>query len=142
MQLVRLAGINIIMSYFNGLSTIASNMVSMTCGYIAFRAATDATLKQVEQLRSTLDDYVLYIDDFSDSRYLSAHADFHIFLADMTQNPFCVMLVKTMLQAIPQTLREREFIFLKGLDLQQLPEAHMDFERELVLKVYPAKADF
>jgi len=135
---------------------------------IAFRAATDATPKQVDQLRSTLDDYVLYIDDFSDSRYLSAHADFHIFLADMTQNPFCVMLVKTMLQAIPQTLREREFNFPKGLDLQQLREAqveihrsiyeavvngdsqgaqtameaHMDFERELVLKVYPTKADF
>ena len=135
---------------------------------IAFQAAANATPKQVEQWRATFGDYVLYIDDFSDPRYLSAHADFHILLADMTQNPFCVMQVKTILQAIPQTLREREFNFPKGLDLQQLREAqveihrrifeavangdspaaqhamkmHMDFEHDLVLQVYPAKSDF
>ena len=135
---------------------------------IALQAATRATDAQIDHWRSTFDDYVRYIDDFSDLRYLEAHADFHILLADMTQNPFCVMLVKTVLQAIPQTLREREFVFPKELDLKQLREAqveihqailetvadrdsraaqkameaHMDFEHDLVLRVYPEKSDF
>lgn len=134
---------------------------------IAAQAADSATQEQVEQWRSTFDDYVLYIDDFSDKRYLVAHRDFHLRLADMTQNPFCVMLVKDILQAIPQTLREREFVFPKDLDLQDLRQAqveihrnifesvasgdgqcaqeametHMNFERDLVLKVYPPKSD-
>lgn len=134
---------------------------------IAAQAADHATQEQVEQWRSTFDDYILYIDDFSDKRYLVAHRDFHLRLADMTQNPFCVMLVKDILQAIPQTLREREFVFPKELDLQDLRQAqveihrnifeavaggdsqcsqeametHMNFERDLVLKVYPPKSD-
>lgn len=134
---------------------------------IAFQAATHATKEQVEHWRLTFDNYVLYIDDFSDARYLDAHGDFHLLLADMTQNPFCVMLVQNILQAIPQTLREREFMFPKELDFQQLREAqieihrtifdtvargdslgaqdamevHMNFERDLVLKVYPSLSD-
>jgi DNA-binding GntR family transcriptional regulator len=85
----------------------------------------------------------------------------------MTKNPFCVMLVKNILQAIPQTLREREFIFPKELDLHKLRDAqieihrkildtvtnrdsggarramtdHMNFERDLVLRIYPEKSD-
>lgn len=134
---------------------------------IAEQAAEHATLEQIEQWRSTFNDYVLYIDDFSDDRYLVAHNDFHLRLADMTQNPFYVMLVKNILQAIPQTLREREFIFPKDLDRQNLRkvqveihqgifeavanndsqrareamEIHMNFERDLVLKVYPPQSD-
>ncbi|MDQ7037158.1 MAG: FadR/GntR family transcriptional regulator [Anaerolineae bacterium] len=130
---------------------------------IAFQAASNASDEQIEHWHSTFDDYIRYIDDFSDPRYLAAHSDFHLLLADMTQNPFCVMLVRTLLQAIPQTLREREFTFPKELNLQQLREAqveihraileavanrnspaaqeamesHMNFERDLVLKVYP-----
>lgn len=133
---------------------------------ITFLATINAKEEQVERWRSIFDDYVRYIDDFSDSRYLVAHSDFHLLLADMTQNPFCVILVKTLLQSIPQTLREREFSFPKSLDLQQIREAqvkihrrileavakrdshgakeameaHMDFERDLVLKVYPKTA--
>ena len=123
--------------------------------------------QQLDHWRATFDDYVRYIDDFSDPRYLAAHADFHLSLADMSQNPFNVMLVKAAIQAVPQTLREREFSFPKSIDLQQLREsqvklhrdildavanrepesakaalrAHMDFERDLVIKVYPATAD-
>ncbi len=134
---------------------------------IAGQAAARAKAQQLEKWRATFNDYVLYIDDFSDPRYLAAHADFHLSLADMSQNPFNVMLVKAAIQAVPQTLREREFGFPKSIDLQQLrqsqvqlhqdildavasrdPErakaalrAHMDFERDLVIKVYPATAD-
>jgi len=134
---------------------------------IAGQAAEHAKKEQIEQWHSTFDEYVLYIDDFSDPRYLAAHSDFHLRLADMTQNLFCVMLVKDVLQAIPQTLREREFVFPKDLDLQNLRQAqvdihraifdavasgdrqraqdamqtHMNFERELVLKVYPPQSD-
>jgi GntR family transcriptional regulator, transcriptional repressor for pyruvate dehydrogenase complex len=134
---------------------------------IAFQAATTATKEQVEHWRSIFDNYIRYIDDFSDARYLTAHSNFHVMLADMTQNPFSVMLVNTILQAIPHTLREREFMFPKELDLQQLRESqveihqtifdavadgnsigaqdametHMNFERDLVLKVYPLKSD-
>ncbi len=134
---------------------------------IAGQAALRAKPQQLDQWRATFADYVLYIDDFSDPRYLAAHADFHLSLADMSQNPFNVMLVKAAIQAVPQTLREREFSFPKSIDLQQLREsqvklhrdildavanrdpegakaalrAHMDFERDLVIKVYPATAD-
>ena len=134
---------------------------------IAAQAAENATQGQIEQWKSTFDEYVLHIDDFSDEHYLAAHRDFHLRLADMTQNPFCVMLVKNILQAIPQTLREREFVFPKDLDLQNLRQAqvkihqdifqavasgdsqgsqdamqtHMNFERDLVLKVYPPQSD-
>lgn len=134
---------------------------------IAAQAAKKATPAQIEQWQSTFNDYVLYIDDFADARYLAAHTDFHLRLADMTQNLFCVMLVKDILQAIPQTLREREFVFPKDLDLQNLRQAqveihqaifeavaagdsqraqeamqtHMNFERDLVLKVYPPQSD-
>ena len=129
---------------------------------LAGLAAANTTKERVAQWRATFEDYVRYIDDFSDRRYLAAHRDFHLALADMTQNPFHVMLVDTLLQAIPQTLREREFQFPKNLDLQQLRQAqieihrtileavaskdsraaenamtaHMDFERDLVQKVY------
>lgn len=134
---------------------------------IAGQAATRAKPQQIDQWRATFNDYVRYIDDFGDPRYLSAHADFHLSLADMSQNPFNVMLVNAAIRAVPQTLREREFNFPKSIDLQQLrdsqvelhrgildavaagnPEgakaalrAHMDFERDLVIQVYPATAD-
>ncbi len=134
---------------------------------IARQAATRAKPQQLERWRATFADYVRYIDDFSDPRYLAAHADFHLSLADMSQNPFHVMLVNAAIQSVPQTLREREFSFPKSIDLQELREsqvklhrdiqqcvanrdstgaqaamlAHMDFERELVIKVYPATGD-
>lgn len=134
---------------------------------ISGQAASRARPQQLEQWRATFDDYVRYIDDFSDSRYLAAHGDFHLSLADMSQNPFNVMLVNAAIQAVPQTLREREFRFPKSIDLRQLREsqvklhrdildavtsgvreraeaamqAHMDFERDLVIKVYPAAVD-
>ncbi len=134
---------------------------------IAAQAAVRAKPQQIELWRATFDDYVRYIDDFGDPRYLAAHADFHLSLADMSQNPFNVMLANAAIRAVPQTLREREFSFPKSIDLQQLrdsqvklhrdildavasgdPEAakaalraHMDFERDLVIQVYPATVD-
>ena len=134
---------------------------------IAAQAAVRAKPQQIEMWRATFDDYVRYIDDFGDPRYLAAHADFHLSLADMSQNPFNVMLVNAAIQAVPQTLREREFSFPKSIDLQQLRDsqvklhrdildavasgdpaaakaalrAHMDFERDLVIQVYPATVD-
>ena len=134
---------------------------------IAGQAAARAKPQQLEQWRATFADYKRYIDDFSDPRYLSAHADFHFCLADMSQNPFNVMLVNAAIQAVPQTLREREFNFPKSIDLGKLRDsqvkihqdildavaggdvagakaalrAHMDFERDLVIQVYPATAD-
>jgi len=134
---------------------------------VAFQAAKNATKDRIEHWNMVFNDYIRYIDDFADERYLTAHSDFHLLLADMTQNPFSVMLVSSILQAIPQTLREREFMFPKELDLQQLRDAqveihraifeavasgdsqgasdamqaHMNFERNLVLKVYPPKSD-
>ena len=134
---------------------------------ISGQAAARARPQQLEQWRATFDDYARYIDDFSDPRYLAAHVDFHLSLADMSQNPFNVMLVNAAIQAVPQTLREREFRYPKSIDLRQLREsqvklhrdildavtsgdperaeaamqAHMDFERDLVIKVYPAAAD-
>ncbi len=134
---------------------------------IAAQAAARASEQQIAHCRATFDLYARYIDDFSDPRYISAHNDFHILLADMTQNPFNLMLVKGILQAIPQTLREREFTFPKEMNLEQLRQSqleihrqifeaiangdgigartamqrHMDFEHDLVLKVYPVEAD-
>ncbi len=134
---------------------------------IAGQAAARAKAQQLEHFRAAFDDYARYIDDFSDPRYLAAHEDFHLSLADMSQNPFNVMLVKAAIQAVPQTLREREFSFPKSIDLERLREsqiilhrdileavanrepagaraalrAHMDFERDLVISVYPATAD-
>ncbi len=134
---------------------------------IAAQAAVRAKPQQIELWRATFNDYVRYIDDFGDPRYLAAHADFHLSLADMSQNPFNVMLANAAIRAVPQTLREREFSFPKSIDLQQLrdsqvklhrdildavangdPEeakaalrAHMDFERDLVIQVYPATVD-
>lgn len=134
---------------------------------IAGQAALRATQAQLEHWRATFEDYARYIDDFSDPRYLAAHAGFHLSLADMSQNPFHVMLVNAALQSVPHTLREREFRFPKSIDLQQLRadqvklhrdiqravaeqdpvgaqaamQAHMDFERDLVIKVYPATDD-
>ncbi len=129
---------------------------------IAGQAASRAKPSQIERWRETFDEYVLSIGDFSDPRYLSAHNDFHLSIADMTQNPFNGMLINAALQAIPQTLREREFMFPKAINLPQLRESqvrihrqvfvavgkgdvdsarnamheHMDFERDLVKKVY------
>lgn len=134
---------------------------------IAGQAASRAKPQQLDRWRVTFDNYVRYIDDFSDPRYLAAHADFHLSLADMSQNPFSVMLVNAAIQAVPQTLREREFGFPKSIDLHQLRQsqvklhrdildavasrdserakaalgAHMDFERDLVISVYPTTAD-
>ncbi len=134
---------------------------------IAGQAAARAKPQQLAQWRATFADYVLYIDDFGDPRYLAAHADFHLSLADMSQNPFNVMLLNAAIRAVPQTLREREFSFPKSIDLQELRDsqvkihrdileavangdvagakaalrAHMDFERDLVIRVYPVTAD-
>ena len=134
---------------------------------IAGQAAIKAKADQVDRWRVTFRDYARYIDDFGDPLYMSAHNDFHLTMADMTQNPFNVMVVKAALQAIPQTLREREFMFPKAVDLPLLREsqvkihqdifdavvsrdpdaakhsvhAHMDSERDLVRLVYPATGD-
>jgi DNA-binding GntR family transcriptional regulator len=129
---------------------------------IAEIAATYATQDQINPWCDVFDDYVRFIDDFSDKRYLAAHKEFHLALARMTRNTIQVMLVETLLQSIPQTLREREFAFPHDLDLQQLRHdqvtihraileavadhnsldagkamtLHTDFERDLVLQVY------
>ena len=134
---------------------------------IAGQAAARAKPQQIDRWRATFDEYVRNIDDFGDPRYLSAHNDFHLSMADLSQNPFNVMLVSAVIQAIPQTLREREFTFPKAINLSQLREsqvkihrdifdsvakgdpvaakeavlAHMDFERDLVIQVYPATTD-
>ena len=134
---------------------------------IAGQAATRAKPQQIDRWRETFDDYVRHIDDFGDQRYLSAHKDFHLSVAVMSQNPFNVMLVSAAVDAIPHTLREREFMFPTAINLPQLREsqvkihrdifdavakgdsdsaraavrAHMDFERDLVIQVYPATAD-
>ncbi len=134
---------------------------------IAELAAGKALPEQIENLQNDFHEYVRYIDDFSDQRYLNAHNDFHLALAHMTGNPFYVIIVDTLLQAIPQTLREREFAFPQNLDLQQLRQDqiqihraileavalndstaagiamrdHMDFEHDLVLQVYQDTQD-
>ena len=110
---------------------------------------------------------MLYTDDFGDPRNLTAHANFHLSLADMSQNPFKVMLVNAAIRTIPPMPREREFGFPKSINLLQLRDSQvkihrdildtvangdvagaksalrsqMDLERILVIQVYPATAD-
>ena len=133
---------------------------------IVATAAQRATEGHLSRLRGAFDDYTdaIVSGDFANRRYVTAHRDFHLALADITQNTFFVLLVDTLLQAVPETLRKREFTLPEDVDLigrqtaihedimesvvsgdaqaaENAMHAHMDFERDIVLMVYPEQSD-
>jgi GntR family transcriptional repressor for pyruvate dehydrogenase complex len=136
-------------------------------GNIAQLAAERATDVAVERLREKFESYRDLMQHNSYQLALSGpHHDFHIALAEMTQNAFFTPLVETLLRAIPRGLRESEFtavgemeprtILLKEVEIHQAileaiatrnpaaaraaVEEHMDFEHRLVIQVFRDKA--
>lgn len=93
------------------------------------------------------------------------HHNFHIGLAELSQNPFFPPVLETLLRAVPQSLRESEFNTLGPDELQALVrtevalheailtavergdpagaraamEEHMDFELRLIRQVFPER---
>jgi len=168
MQLVRLADINTIMSHFNGLSTMASDIVSMICGYIM--AEAKITLKQprkitlvasiVEQLVENIQNGTLQPGDKlpSERQLIEMLRVGRSSVREALQGLVMMGLVEirpgqgtfvkhNLHTYIPAQVEIHRSIYEAVVNgdsqsAQTAMEAHMDFERELVLKVYPTKADF
>ncbi|MEN9938251.1 MAG: transcriptional regulator [Chloroflexota bacterium] len=88
----------------------ARRTVECTTARLAAERGTD---ESIARLRAIFEEYRQVTLHGSYQRALSGtHHDFHIALAEMTQNPFYTPVVETLLRAIPQGLRETEFISL------------------------------
>ena len=101
---------------------------------IAGTAAQLATDEQLNRFGEAFAAYEKTISpgDFGDDQYMAAHHDFHLALADMTKNTFFVLLVDTLLQAVPETLRKREFELSDKVDLV---EKQTDIHRNIMKAV-------
>jgi len=123
-------------------------------------AAERATEDSLARLRRIFDQYRDMTLDHAHRRAMSGpHHDFHAALAEMTQNPFFALVIETLLRAVPYGLRESEFAPLRdpgtlaaqielhqaildaverkdGPAAQQAMEAHMAFERRIVLQIF------
>lgn len=133
-------------------------------GNIAQLAAERATDVAIEKLRKTFEGYrELVLHNSYQLALTGPHHEFHISLAEMTQNAFFIPLVETLLRAIPQGLRESEFvsvgepqqILLSEIKIHEAileavasrnpaaagaaMEEHMDFEQRLVTQAFNDK---
>lgn len=130
-------------------------------GDIAYLAAERATEELLIDLRQTFDDYRQMMMNRSYHKALMGpHHDFHITLAEMTQNAFFVPVLETLLRAVPVELRESDITSVNDTDpdtilsreielhrtilhavegrdgeaAREAIAAHMDFERQLVVQ--------
>jgi len=133
---------------------------------IARLAAERATPEGVGILRQRFADYSR--DPFGhlgDPQLPSAHSALHLDLAEMTGNPFFVAVVDNLLRAVPQTLRSHEERALDDSEMQQIiadeiamhdtliqaierkdgeaadqiMDYHLDYERRLVMRLFPGE---
>lgn len=103
---------------------------------VAQLAAERATAEGITRLRSIFEDYRETVLHGSYQRALSgSHHDFHIALAEMTQNPFYPPVVETLLRAIPPGLRETEFIALGDPGPQGILATEVEIHEAIMVAV-------
>jgi GntR family transcriptional repressor for pyruvate dehydrogenase complex len=107
----------------------ARRTVECTTARLAAERATDETITQLQQIFAEYRETTLH---GSYQRALSGpHHSFHLKLAEMTQNPFYTPVVETLLSAIPQGLRESEFLTLGGPGPQSILQAEIEIHQAI-----------
>jgi DNA-binding FadR family transcriptional regulator len=133
---------------------------------VAELAAARAGEEGIVRLRKAFASYRdLILSDSYHQALAGPHSEFHIGLAELSQNPFFPPVVATLLQAVPQGLRESEFNTLNEGQLRTIlrqeivlheailttveraepaaaraaMEAHMDFELHLIRQIFPER---
>jgi GntR family transcriptional repressor for pyruvate dehydrogenase complex len=108
----------------------ARRTVECTTARLAAERASD---ESIARLTSIFEEYRETTLHGSYQRALSGpHHDFHIGLAEMTQNPFYAPVVETLLRAIPQGLRESEFIALGVPDPQSILQVEIEIHQAIL----------
>jgi GntR family transcriptional repressor for pyruvate dehydrogenase complex len=107
----------------------ARRTVECTTARLAAERATDEALARFQRIFEEYRETTLH---GSYQRALSGpHHDFHIALAEMTLNPFYTPVVETLLRAIPQGLRETEFISLGEPGPQSILQAEVEIHQAI-----------
>ena len=136
-------------------------------GPIARLAAQRATDEGLAVLRQRFEMYRRAPFARGDAPHLpSPHTALHLALAEMSGNPFFVTVVDNLLRVVPQTLRSHEERALDDEEIQttiadeiamheaiieavaqrdgdaaaQAMDAHLDYERRLVMRLFPEEA--
>lgn len=105
-------------------------------GAVARLAAERATDEGVAKLNEIFEQYRETALHGSYQRALiGPHHDFHIQLAEMTQNPFYPPVVETLIRAIPPSLRETEFISLGEPDPHKILEIEVEIHAAIASAV-------
>lgn len=133
---------------------------------VAELAAARAGEEGLARLRRAFESYRDLILSSSYPQALAGpHQEFHIGLAELSQNPFFPPVVETLLRAVPQSLRDSEFTTLAEAEARDIlhreiaiheailtaveradpaaaraaMEEHMDFELRLIRQVFPER---
>ncbi len=111
----------------------ARRTVECTVARLAAERATDENITRLRQIFDLYRETALH---GSYQRALSKpHHDFHITLAEMTQNQFYPPVVEMLLRAVPPGLRETEFLTLGRLDPQVILETEVEIHAEITAAV-------
>jgi DNA-binding FadR family transcriptional regulator len=98
---------------------------------VAF-AAQRATDEGVIQLRELYERYREAIERRAFTQASKTNYDFHLFLAQMAQNPFVAPMIDHLLRTVPFSLRESEFMLLADLTVSEIVNGEIEVHRRIV----------
>jgi GntR family transcriptional repressor for pyruvate dehydrogenase complex len=107
----------------------ARRMVEVDIVVVAAQRATDAGIARLGEL------FELYreaIERRSFTLAAKTNYDFHMELAQMTQNPFVAPMIDHLLRTVPFSLRESEFMLLADLTIDEIVGMEVDLHRDIL----------
>ncbi len=105
-------------------------------GAVAYLAAERATSASLAALRAAFEDYRLHehMGALEESA-IDYHRRFHGALAEMTGNSFFVLVVDTLLRAVPLSLREGELVGHSGAEQERLLAGQIELHKAILTAV-------
>ena len=98
-------------------------------------AAQRGTPDEVAQLTQIVDDYAEAVAASRRAVWTRMNFDFHILVAEMTQNPFYVPLVNTLLRTVPLSLRQSEFVLLRDMTPAEIMAREVELHRSILAAI-------
>ncbi|MDB5058026.1 MAG: FadR [Chloroflexi bacterium] len=105
-------------------------------GEVARLAAERANEPSVARLRDAFEAYRQFAHQQTiDREAPDFHHRFHATLAEMSGNPFFVLVVETLLRAVPWSLRESEFVGEGESDQKELFDTEVELHRDILAAI-------
>lgn len=111
----------------------ARRTIECAIAQLAAERATEEAGARLRQIFNAYRDVSLH--DSYQHALSGPHHDFHITLAETTQNPFYVPVVETLLRAVPQGLRETEFVSQGTLGERSIMATEIEIHQAILTAV-------